>query len=175
MRSGRPIVMLPGDRQVSPVSIYFATRDYHACLESCLGNEKGHIERYFEMVAPLSCQFASGYTGRSPDRRDRHAENRPLWSMAELQEPWMSGLSPSTSTAPMTGSATLSTPGGPSSRTKVRCPRGVGRLPAGLAHPPTTTSSCCPPSGAKWGPCLSPYAKVVGHCFSCCPSRSGTA
>jgi transposase InsO family protein len=50
------------------------------------GSEKGHIERYFGSVGSLFCQFASGYAGRSPDRRGRHIEDQPLWSMAELQE-----------------------------------------------------------------------------------------
>jgi transposase InsO family protein len=50
------------------------------------GSEKGHIERYFGSVASLFCQFASGYAGRSPDRRGRHVEHQPLWSMSELQE-----------------------------------------------------------------------------------------
>jgi len=50
------------------------------------GSEKGHIERYFGSVASLFCQFASGYAGRSPDRRGRHVEDQPLWSMSELQE-----------------------------------------------------------------------------------------
>ena len=50
------------------------------------GSEKGHIERYFGSVASLFCQFASGYAGRSADRRGRHVEDQPLWSMAELQE-----------------------------------------------------------------------------------------
>jgi transposase InsO family protein len=50
------------------------------------GSEKGHIERYFGSVASLFCQFAAGYVGRSPDRRGRHVENQPLWSMSELQE-----------------------------------------------------------------------------------------
>ncbi len=50
------------------------------------GAEKGHIERYFGSVASLFSQFASGYAGRSPDRRGRHVEEQPLWSMAELQE-----------------------------------------------------------------------------------------
>jgi transposase InsO family protein len=50
------------------------------------GAEKGHIERYFGSVGSLFCQFASGYAGRSPDRRGRHVEDQPLWSMAELQE-----------------------------------------------------------------------------------------
>jgi hypothetical protein len=48
--------------------------------------DKGHIERYFGSVASLFCQFASGYAGRSADRRGRHVEDQPLWSMAELQE-----------------------------------------------------------------------------------------
>jgi len=50
------------------------------------GSEKGHIERYFGSVASLFCQFASGYAGRSVDRRGRHVEDQPLWSMSELQE-----------------------------------------------------------------------------------------
>jgi hypothetical protein len=50
------------------------------------GSEKGHIERFLGSVASLFCQFASGYAGRSPDRRGRHVEDQPLWSVAELQE-----------------------------------------------------------------------------------------
>jgi hypothetical protein len=50
------------------------------------GAEKGHIERYFGSVGSLFCQFVSGYAGRSPDRRGRHVEDQPLWSMAEMQE-----------------------------------------------------------------------------------------
>jgi transposase InsO family protein len=50
------------------------------------GNEKGHIERCLGSVASLFCQFASGYAGRNADRRGRHVEEQPLWSMAELQE-----------------------------------------------------------------------------------------
>jgi transposase InsO family protein len=50
------------------------------------GAEKGHIERHFGTVGTLFSQFASGYAGRSPDRRGRHVEDQPLWSMAELQE-----------------------------------------------------------------------------------------
>ena len=50
------------------------------------GAEKGHIERCFGSVGSLFCQFASGYAGRSADRRGRHVEDQPLWSMAELQE-----------------------------------------------------------------------------------------
>jgi hypothetical protein len=50
------------------------------------GSEKGHIERSFGSVASLFCQFVSGYAGRSPDRRGRHVEDQPLWSVSELQE-----------------------------------------------------------------------------------------
>jgi hypothetical protein len=50
------------------------------------GAEKPHIERYFNSVASLFSQFVSGYAGRNPDRRGRHVEGRPLWSMLELQE-----------------------------------------------------------------------------------------
>jgi hypothetical protein len=50
------------------------------------GAEKPHIERYFNSVGSLFSQFVSGYAGRSPDRRGRHVEGQPLWSMLELQE-----------------------------------------------------------------------------------------
>lgn len=50
------------------------------------GAEKPHIERYFNTVGSLFCQFVSGYAGRNPDRRGRHIEGQPLWSMLELQE-----------------------------------------------------------------------------------------
>jgi transposase InsO family protein len=50
------------------------------------GAEKGHIERHFGTVGTLFSQFASGYAGRSPDRRGRHVEDQPLWSVAELQD-----------------------------------------------------------------------------------------
>jgi transposase InsO family protein len=50
------------------------------------GAEKGHIERYFGTVGSLFSQFVSGYAGRNPDRRGRHIEDQPLWSMLELQE-----------------------------------------------------------------------------------------
>lgn len=50
------------------------------------GAEKGHVERCLGSVASLFCQFASGYIGRNPDRRGRHVEDQPLWSMAGLQE-----------------------------------------------------------------------------------------
>jgi hypothetical protein len=42
----------------------------------------GHGSWYFGSVGSLFCQFASGYAGRSPDRRGRHIEDQPLWSMA---------------------------------------------------------------------------------------------
>lgn len=50
------------------------------------GAEKPHIERYFNSVGSLFCQFVSGYSGRNPDRRGRHVDGQPLWSMLELQE-----------------------------------------------------------------------------------------
>jgi hypothetical protein len=50
------------------------------------GAEKPHIERYFGSVGSLFCQFVSGYAGRNPDRRGRHVEGQPLWSMLELQD-----------------------------------------------------------------------------------------
>ena len=50
------------------------------------GAEKPHIERYFNSVGSLFCQFVSGYAGRNPDRRGRHIDAQPLWSMLELQE-----------------------------------------------------------------------------------------
>ena len=50
------------------------------------GAEKGHIERFLGSAGTLFCQFASGYAGRTADRRGRHVEDQPLWSVAELQE-----------------------------------------------------------------------------------------
>jgi hypothetical protein len=47
---------------------------------------KPHIERYFGAVGSLFSQFVSGYAGRNADRRGRHVEGQPLWSMLELQE-----------------------------------------------------------------------------------------
>ncbi len=50
------------------------------------GAEKPRIERYFGALGSLFSQFVSGYAGRNPDRRGRHVEGQPLWSMLELQE-----------------------------------------------------------------------------------------
>jgi transposase InsO family protein len=50
------------------------------------GSDKPHIERMFESVCSLFCEFVSGYTGRNADRRGRGIEGEPLWSMLELQE-----------------------------------------------------------------------------------------
>ena len=58
------------------------------------GAEKGHIERYFGSVGSLFAQFASGYSGRSPDRRGRHDEwlvafwlNRPHDGLRDPEHP----------------------------------------------------------------------------------------
>jgi len=40
----------------------------------------------FGSVASLFTQFVSGYTGANPDRRGRGIQDKPLWSMLELQE-----------------------------------------------------------------------------------------
>ncbi|WP_435212010.1 Mu transposase C-terminal domain-containing protein [Streptomyces sp. bgisy034] len=48
--------------------------------------EKGVIEKTLGSVATLFAQFVAGYTGRSVDRRGRHLEDGPLWSLPELQE-----------------------------------------------------------------------------------------
>ena len=50
------------------------------------GSDKPHIERMFSSLGTMFCQFATGYLGRSADRRGRHVEQRPLWSMLELQD-----------------------------------------------------------------------------------------
>jgi hypothetical protein len=50
------------------------------------GSDKPHIERMFSSLGTMFCQFATGYLGRSTDRRGRHVEQRPLWSMLELQD-----------------------------------------------------------------------------------------
>jgi putative transposase len=48
--------------------------------------DKPHIERMLGSVATLLCQFVSGYTGSSVDRRGHKVEDEPLWSLHELQE-----------------------------------------------------------------------------------------
>ena len=48
--------------------------------------DKPHIERTLESVASLFAQFVSGYLGRSPEFRGRHADSEPLWPLTELQE-----------------------------------------------------------------------------------------
>ncbi|MEV5451757.1 Mu transposase C-terminal domain-containing protein [Streptomyces sp. NPDC052535] len=48
--------------------------------------EKGVIEKTLGSVATLFAQFVAGYTGRSVDRRGRHVEDGPLWSLPELQD-----------------------------------------------------------------------------------------
>lgn len=50
------------------------------------GSDKPHVERAFGSMDSLFCEFAAGYAGRSADRRGRHVEDGPLWSVAELQE-----------------------------------------------------------------------------------------
>jgi transposase InsO family protein len=50
------------------------------------GSDKPHIERMFSSLATMFCQFATGYLGRSTDRRGRHVAGRPLWSMLEMQD-----------------------------------------------------------------------------------------
>ena len=50
------------------------------------GWEKGHIERMLGSVGILFAQFLAGYTGFNAERRGRHVEQQPLWSLLELQE-----------------------------------------------------------------------------------------
>ncbi|GAA2429834.1 DDE-type integrase/transposase/recombinase [Streptomyces pulveraceus] len=50
------------------------------------GWEKGHIERMLGSVGTLFAQFLAGYTGFNAERRGRHLEQQPLWSLLELQE-----------------------------------------------------------------------------------------
>jgi hypothetical protein len=47
---------------------------------------KPHIERMFSSLATLFCQFATGYLGRSTDRRGRGAAGQPLWSLMQMQD-----------------------------------------------------------------------------------------
>ena len=69
-------------------------------------------------VASLFCQFVAGYTGRSPDRRGRGIEGKPLWSMLELQELLDEWLIASGRTGRTTGCGTRSTRAGRSPRTR---------------------------------------------------------
>ena len=50
------------------------------------GSDKPHIEKMFSSLATLFCQFAVGYLGRSADRRGRRVEERPLWSLMQMQD-----------------------------------------------------------------------------------------
>jgi transposase InsO family protein len=50
------------------------------------GSDKPHIEKMFSSLGTLFCQFAAGYLGRSADRRGRHVEERPLWSLMQMQD-----------------------------------------------------------------------------------------
>jgi hypothetical protein len=50
------------------------------------GWEKGHIERMLGSVSTLFAQFVSGYAGFNAERRGRHTDQQPLWSLLELQE-----------------------------------------------------------------------------------------
>ena len=92
--AGRPVIV-PDTIVIDHGSVFVSAAFRSACRHLGIsvqpahlgsGAEKGHIERHFGTVASLFSQFASGYAGRSPDRRGRHVEDQPLWSMAELQE-----------------------------------------------------------------------------------------
>jgi hypothetical protein len=48
--------------------------------------EKPHIEKMMSAVATLFAQYVSGYLGSSVERRGRHAEREPLWSIHEVQQ-----------------------------------------------------------------------------------------
>jgi transposase InsO family protein len=50
------------------------------------GSDKPHIERMFSSLGTLFCQFATGYLGRSADRRGRGVEGRRLWSLMQMQD-----------------------------------------------------------------------------------------
>jgi transposase InsO family protein len=50
------------------------------------GSDKPHIEKMFSSLGTLFCQFAAGYLGRSADRRGRKVEQRPLWSLMQMQD-----------------------------------------------------------------------------------------
>ena len=50
------------------------------------GSDKPHIEKMFSTLGTLFCQFAAGYLGRSADRRGRHVEEQPLWSLMQMQD-----------------------------------------------------------------------------------------
>jgi hypothetical protein len=48
--------------------------------------DKGHVERTLGSVATLFAQFVAGYTGSSTERRGRHLDDGPLWSVPQLQD-----------------------------------------------------------------------------------------
>ena len=59
------------------------------------GSEKGHVERFLGSVASLFCQFASGYAGRSPDRRAGTSRTSRCGRWPNSRNFSMSGSSPS--------------------------------------------------------------------------------
>jgi transposase InsO family protein len=92
--AARP-VMVPDTIVIDHGSVFVSANFRAACRHLGIsiqpahlasGAEKPHIERAFGSIASLFCEFVSGYTGRSPDRRGRGTGDQPLWSMLELQE-----------------------------------------------------------------------------------------
>jgi len=116
------------------------------------GSDKPHIERLFGSVASLFAQFVSGYTGSNPDRRGRMVEDKPLWSMPELQDLLDEWLIATGRTGPTTGCATRR---GRSPRT--RCMPPWWRPPATCLSllMLATTSSCCRRDGGRSTPTAS--------------------
>jgi transposase InsO family protein len=88
-------VIVPATIVCDHGSIYISRNFRAACrhlginfqpARKATGSDKPHIERLFGSVASMFAQFVSGYTGANPDRRGRKIEDKPLWSMLELQE-----------------------------------------------------------------------------------------
>ncbi len=83
------------------------------------GSDKPHIEKMFSSLGTLFCQFAVGYLGRSADRRGRHVDGQPLWSLMQMQDlldEWL--INQSGRTGSTTGCGSRCTRSGRSPRTR---------------------------------------------------------
>ena len=82
------------------------------------GSDKPHIEKMFSSLGTLFCQFAAGYLGRSADRRGRHVDGQPLWSLMQMQDLLDEWLISAGRTGPTTGCGIRCTRSGRSPRTR---------------------------------------------------------
>jgi hypothetical protein len=92
--AARPVIM-PDTIVIDHGSVFVSANFRDSCrhlgisvqpAHLATGSDKPHIEKMFSSLGTLFCQFAAGYLGRSADRRGRHVEDRPLWSLMQMQD-----------------------------------------------------------------------------------------